>query len=1075
MWLHSFDRVTIIDPSSVAFWRSVHTQAVSILGSVDRRKMDRITQEDIRPQTERELTSPLSPKRPRTDSDCTLTTNHSGKSRLDFPELVRFRKPIGFPSLTSNLKHLVCVAESGVIQDVQHDAKLILNPITKLTTPHGDGAHTGSSKTCFISAERRFLPLVEDEQPPVTESDKLSSNPVDDAVDDDTETSEDTSADPSSHPDCKWLRESLEANPPGGCNSSIGNGEDERQELDSVSQIQVFTHNSGDEEVRCQSDCTCEGTLHDTGFCDTWSQSGEVEKSNQMENGHDFRENRPFGREKEERDNPMSSSDYADTKSFFSNPEEDPTGNLAEGVKNEGKILELQICENENVAFCDGETKGQVNENSLSKNSIPSAAECAEGSVVSYDVVLDRNIATETVSLDADDFCGVKEDHAAGKMIATAQSETADHTTETPMPARISQEPAEGDNDVGPFSVIDPTIWSEIDREAGEKRCNSESSAGAKLSPSVKVCEMEIPLPLCSGVGPSQEASAPDQTWQFNHQNRTQQCTDEEEDYAEQQTCAVTTNEKHNETGNEGGCLWKSSPSSSPDPPPAGDGRQESHNTVGHQLKEQDQSGCFPVSLDTLKTQEVEYVMTEIARMDAATEIKEREEIRTDEHGKSKNLVDLEESADVCMDWTEGETSEYGDKSAHEEFGSNLECLSDHAYSALIQTMEGTKGRKEGKEEASVGERTDGQCDSEISVVSDNGRQQRGEQRGDMTEASPDDCVREWTEGNMSNCGNKLTSVSQHEPADKLSCFSDHRHKAETFMVVSSPATSDAVVPGPHELIPSQSADSSPTALNGHDRFSSVPSAFTFCDRVPEGFDTFEKIQLSLDDDDDDDAYPSTSPLISSLPRQLLKSPQPQLQHSMPEAESNEHEEAPEEVGEGEEEVEGFQCHTENMANGFLSSDYSCNELPNFISAADVTAFEWPEQQPNSESTCNFTECFQDESKLHSMSSNISSESESPASDVNHQTRFEMKKHFDMVLKELNLYFDISMSDFASDSKAAAPQQRSDVTEVSEDDTSNCKEQLSSPGVGCHISSGNKWHTTNNRLQFYCTAHNKYT
>lgn len=1035
--------------------------------------MDETMQEDISPQTERELMSPLSPKRPRTDSDSTPTTNHGGKSRFDFPALVRFRKTISFPSSPSKLKDIVCAAECGVVQDEQRDAKLILSPITKLTTPHGDGAHTGSSNACFISAERRFLPLVEDEQPPVTESDKLSSNPVDDAGGPlaETDSGEDTSADPSSHPDCKWLGESHEVEPPGGCNSSTGNDEDERQVLDSVSQIQVFTHSSGDEEVRCQSDCTCENTLHDTGFCNTWNQSGEVEKSNQKKYCHGFSENR----EQEERDSPISSSDYADTKSFFSNPEEDPSGNLAEGVRNERKILELQICENENVAFCDGETKSRVNENGLNKNSIPSAAECAEGSIVLYDLVLDRNIATETVSLDADDFCGVKEEHAAGEMIAKAQSETADHTTETPMPARISQEPAEGDNDAGPFSVIDPTIWSETDREAGEEHCNSESSAGAKLSPSVKVCEMEMPLPLCSGVGPSQEASAPDQSRQFNHQSRTQQCNDEKEDlyqsYAEQQTCAITTNEKHNKTGNEGSCLCKSSPSSSPEPPPAGDARQESHDTVRHQLKEQDEAGCFPVSLDAQKTQEVEYIHTEIVRMDEATEITEREEIQTDEHRKSENLVDLEErlmkeneiykedktevSADVCMDWTEGGTSEYGDKLTCEEFESILECLTDHAYSALIQMMEGETERKERTEEASVGEKTDGQHNSEISVASD-GHQQRGEQRGDVAEASPDDCESEWTEGNMSNCANKLTSASQHEPADKLSCFSDHQHKAETFMVVSSPATSDAVVPGPHELIPSQNADSSPTALNGHDRFSSVPSAFTFCDRVPEGFDTFEKIQLSLDDDDDDDAGPSTSPLISSLPRQLLKSPQPQLQHSMPEAESNEHEEAPEEAGEGEEEVEGFQCHTENMANGFLNSDYSCNELQNFISAADVTALEWPEQQNNSESTCNSTECFQDESNPHTMSSNVSSESDSPAADVNHQPQFEMKKHFDMVLKELNLYFDISMSDFASDSKAAAPQQRSDVTEVSEDDTSNCKEQLSSPEVGCHISSGNK-------------------
>ncbi len=1054
--------------------------------------MDKITPEGISPQTERELTSPLSPKRPRTD--CTMTNNHGGKSRFDFPELLTFRKTVGFPSSTSMLQTdagLVCTAECGHIEDEKsHEqlqgTKLIVTPITKLTTSQMDDAHTGSSEVCFIAAERRFLLLVKDERPPVTGTDKLSSYPVDDAggVLAESHTSKDASADTSSHPDYERLGKSLEGEPPGGCNLPAGNDEDGRQVQNSVSQIQAFTLCSSDEEVRCRSDCTYEDTLHDRGFCNTWSQSAEVEESNQKRDEHGFSENILFSQEKEEGNSPISSSDYADSKTFYSNPEEGPSGKLVESVKNEEKILELQICEKENVAVCDGET---VNENGMSKNSVPSAAEHAEGSIVSYDVVLARNVAIEDVSLEEDDVSGANGEHAAGKMIAKVRSVTADHTTETPVPARIIQELAEGDNDAGPFSVIDPAIWSETDRDAEEKRCNSESTTGVELSPSVKVCVVEMHPPLCSDVRPSHEVSAADQTGQFLHQSRTQQCKDEKEElcqsHTEPQAFSNAANETHNKTVNEGSFCWKSSPSSSPcrpaKPPPAGNGRQESHGTAGHQLKEQDQSGFFPVSFSHLKTQEVEYLQTEVARMDGATEIKEREEItsfeeeiRADEHGKSENSMDLEtllqqnekhkvttelSTGDCISDSTEGKISKYDNEITHvdEELGNNLEYWSDHPYSAVIPMMEGTTEEQERKEE------TDAHGNSEILVKSEDGRQQQGQQEGDMTEASPDECSSEWTEGNLSKTGNKLTRVSQHEQGNKVSCFSDDRHRAETLMVENRddllaftfPPSSDAVVPGPHELIHSQNADNNPTALNCSDRFSPVPSAYIFYNRAPGGFDTFEKMQLSLDDDDD--AGLSNSPLITSLPEQLLKTPQQQLYCSMPEAESNEHEEVPEEEEEeeeeeGKEEVKRFECHSENMANGFLNSDYSCNELPNFISAADVIALGWPEQQPNYESACNSSECLQDDLNPQSTSSTVSSKSDSSASDVNDSPKFEMKKQFDMVLKELSLFFDISMSDFASDSRASSPEQGSDTIEVLEGDTSDCKEHLTKPELGRH-------------------------
>ncbi|TDH00108.1 hypothetical protein EPR50_G00183960 [Perca flavescens] len=1031
--------------------------------------MDEITREDVSPQTEGELTSPSPPKRPKTD--CTMTNNPSGKIRFDFPELFTFRKTTGSPSSTSTSQESagkVCIAECGDIEDEKRheqpeDPRLVVTTITRLTTSHTEDAHTGSSKVCMIAAEICFNPLVRDEQPPVTETDKLSPYPADDAGG--TLAESHISNNPSSHPDCKRLGKSLEDEAPGGCSHHAGNDEDWRQVRNRVSPIQKFTLSSSD--VRCQSDCSYEDALRDTGFCNTLSQSAEVEESNQKRDEHGFSENILFSKEGEEGNRLISFNEYADCKSLYSTPEEQPSENLAEGVKNEEQILEFQICGNGNVAVCDGETKGQVNENGVSENSIPSAAECAEGSIVSYDVVLARNIATESVSIDADNFCGEREH--AGKMIAKAWSETADHTTETPMPPRISQEPAEGDNDVCPFSVFDPAIWSETDRKAEEKPCNSESAAGVKLFPSVKVCEMETRLSLCFDARLSQEVSAPKHTGQFNYQSRAQQCEDEKDDlwqsYTEPKACTITTNVSH-KTGNEGSCLWKSSPSSSPcqpAKPPAGDEKQESHDTLRHQLKAQDHSVSPPVSPDHLKTQEVEYVQTEKPEREGMTSFEE--ELRTDEHVKSENSSGLEGKllqqhekyieelsemlTDDCFgDWTEEIISTYDNTLTHinEESGNwkNIECVSDHPYS-VASTVKGTTEEKDRKEEASV-EETDVHGNSEILVKSEDDHQQQSQQNGDVTE----ECLSECAEGKMSESSHKLTQVSQRGHENKLRCFSDAQHRAETFMgeqkedlsAFTSPPTRDAVVPGPHELPRTQNADNNPTAPHCNDTFSPVPSGYAFNACAPGGFDTFEKIQLSLnddDDDDDDDASLSNSPLLTSLPGQLY--------HFMPE--SNEHDELTEEEEE-EEEMERFECQTENMAKGLTCSATSCNDLPTFTSAADVIALGSPEQQPNCESSCNSSECFQDDFNPQSMSSPLPPRSDSPASDVNGSPKFEMKKQFDMVLKELNLFFDISLSGLASDGRTSSPEQSSDVTGALEGDTSNGKEHLSSPKLGPH-------------------------
>ncbi|CAK6963169.1 uncharacterized protein LOC122999612 [Scomber scombrus] len=1035
--------------------------------------MDKITQED--PQSVSDISSPLSPKRPRTD--CIS----SGKKWFDIRGLLTFRKTAGFPSSTSTLHNnagLICTAECEDMQDEkpheqQQDAKLNVTPITKVSSSHTDNRHIGSS------AERHFLHLEKDEQPSVTETDKLSSHPADDAggVLAECHTPKDSCTDTSSRPDCQQLGKSLENEPPGGCSLSSGIDEEGRQVQNSVNQIQVVILSSSDEEVRCQSDYTYEDVLRDI-VCKTRSQSAEAEEHNQKGDEHGFSENILFSKEEKEG---KRHSDYGDSKSFCCNPEEEPSGNLTEGGKNYIKKSELQIQENENVAVCNVETKEQVNENGMSKNPIFSAAVSTEASVVSYDVTLARDIAIECASLEVDDFCETNEECAAGEMIGNARSETADHLTETPMPARISQELAEGDNDAGSLSVIDPAIWSESDRQAEEKRCNSESTAGVELSQSINVYEMETPLPLCSDVRSIQKISTSDRARQFHNQSsaNTQQCKDEKEDlrqsYSEPRSYSITTNETHGMTSDEGSCRWESSPSSRPRSPakpfPAGHERQESLGTVGHQLKEQDKSGCFFVSLDFPISQEVEYSQTGIVRMDESTEIKEREERRsfgeeviTNRLGNSGEEIELEEEPyqqnertedmntistldNNITEWIEDEISTCGNKLAfsEDELVKTLECLSDHLYSADISLMEETVQVKQSVE----GEmKTDGY--SETSVKSEGDVLHENEHRADMAEISPDDCISDETEGN------KLTPASEDEAGNELS-YSEYQQKNETLTVNENkddisgfgfPPMSDAVVPGPHDLSQtchSKITDNYPTAPNHNDRFSPVPSAFTLYDCVPGAFDTFEKIQLSPDDeddDDDDDAGPGNSSLLTSLPGQLLKKPQRQLYHSMPVAECDELNEIPEE--EEEEELDRFECHTENMRNGFLNSDINCNELASFISAADVIALGWPEQQPNCESIYNHEDL-----NPPSVFSTVPSGRDSPACDVNEGPTFEMKKQFDMVLKELKLFFDISASDFAGDSRASSPEQCGDVTEASEGDI--CEdEHLGSPELGRH-------------------------
>lgn len=996
--------------------------------------MDKTTQDDIpdtSPQTVQELTSPLSPKRPRTDwaNSCIET----------------FCETICCPSSVSTLQmiaDLLCTDKCRVIEDEKPHCSttMIVSSITNLSASHAHDAPTSSPEGCPLL-------LVTDEQPLVIECDKFCRYLRNDAGGElaESHTSRDSTTDTSSHPDCKLLRESLEDGPPGGCNLPPRNGQDGRQALSSVSQIQALNCSSSDEEAGCQSHSCGGKMLNGTGFCNTWRPSAEYKETTQERDGHRFREIILTGEKKGVENSSVSYSDYADKNLFYPNVEEVPSGNLAEGVKSEEEKLELQICRNGDVAVC--ETKGRANDNGLSRNAIHCAAECAEGSIVSYDVVSARNMTTENVRLEADVPRGADGEHTAGKMIAEAGRKTADHPAETPTPATISQEHAEGDNDVGSFSVIDPAIWRETDGEAGETCCSSESSAGAELFPSAKVCEMETPPASCSDVRPSREVPVPELTRLWNRQSRTQQCKDEKgklcQLHTAAQACPISTTRKPSKTVEEGICFGNSSACSSPEFLPAEDEGQESLwdcETVGHCFKEQEQSGSFPVSPKELKMWEDEPLRVEIVSTDGEPEIDIMEEHSSDEHSKSQNICD----------WTAGKLSKYGNKPRHINESNKTDWVSDHVYSAVCPA---TEGITESCDESSAGKETE--ANSEMSLMPEDVHQPQSPQR--MTEASPDDCVGKWTKGRMSNSVSKLSPVSQPKGGNELICFSDYHLKAETFTVehkddllaTASQATSDAVVPG--ELTPSQNSSDKPAALRCTDRLSPLPSAFTFYDRKPVGFDTFERIQLLVDDNDGNDGD-YNSVLLTGAVGQLLEVPEHQLYNSVSDA-AYKHKVIPEteEDKEGKKEVEELECHTKNVAHDFLRSDYTCSEVSNLIeaaaaaAAADITALRRPQQQPDGKSAGSSSASFSSSVNVWNDVDLQATQSSIPASDLNDIPKFEMKKQFDVVLKELNLYFDVSMSDFTNDCKESSLELWRDVSKGVEDKTTSCKDELSSP------------------------------
>lgn len=435
--------------------------------------MDKATKEsfhDTSPQTVRELTSPLSPKRRRTDwaNSCTET----------FHKTVCCTSSAGTFQMTADLVRTV---KCGVIGDEEPDGTaMIVGLIANLSASHTREAPTSSPEGCP-------LPLLTDEQPLVAEFVELCHHLQDDAGGKfaESHTSPESSTDAWNHSDCKLQRESLEVGPPSGCSLSTQKSHEGRPVVSSVSEVQSSNYS-----------------------WDTW-RPAECEKSVQKQDGHIFREMLPSS-EREEAEVSYVSSSHSDNDLFDANIEDILSVKWAEDAKNEGDGLELQIRGNRDISAC--ETKGSAEDNGLSRNTIHCAAQCAKGSIVPYDVVSAGKIATERGGLEADVLCEAGGEHAAGKMIAEAGTKTADHPAEPPAHAR-------GDNDAGCFNVIDPAVCRETDRESAGTRCYSERSAVADFLPSVKVCDMETPPALGFDVTP----------WLWSHRGQTQEWKDEKD------------------------------------------------------------------------------------------------------------------------------------------------------------------------------------------------------------------------------------------------------------------------------------------------------------------------------------------------------------------------------------------------------------------------------------------------------------------------------------------------------------------------------------------------------------------
>ncbi|XP_043962659.1 uncharacterized protein LOC122825355 [Gambusia affinis] len=354
----------------------------------------------------------------------------------------------------------------------------------------------------------------------------------------------------------------------------------------------------------------------------------------------------------------------------------------------------------------------------------------------------------------------------------------------------------------------------------------------------------------------------------------------------------------------------------------------------------------------------------------------------------SPKETETDELRNLESEWQnkQGDCNSYQKEGETQKHGSNLNNMDNKQENELSESVEGnicvtyvTIEGKEQKQKVKVGR--------EINIDErETGEriQKQSEFENDIREESPIQDVSEWAES-------RLSFYNGEDPEQSLGCFAHDQHMSDVSTLHTVPPTTDAVVPCP-----------SHNALHGVRYF---PSAFTLGKDALGGFDTFEKIKLFPDD------YDGAT--------ELLNTPQEEQEHRRQVAESKINEKT-------------LEDKKEDTENGFVSSDSSSNEVPNFT--------PYLEKEPTSGSTNDSSHCSHDELNPQSASSAVPTDSGGPSCDLSTSFDFEMKEQFGRVLQELNLFFDISRNEFT---RPPSP----DLPESSEDHSTKV---LGSPGLECY-------------------------
>ncbi|CAL8312693.1 unnamed protein product [Lota lota] len=233
-----------------------------------------------------------------------------------------------------------------------------------------------------------------------------------------------------------------------------------------------------------------------------------------------------------------------------------------------GNVLGVEQNVENNEIMYNAEALREIKDAENSSAHSNPGAGCIGSPIITHDALLDGNVpdtfATKTgLGLVIDDLRGGEGTPGTGKMIADTPHKMADHTCVTMMPAQITQGPFEGDNDAGPFSVIDPAICSQAGRQDDEESSTSQSAEGVGLSPpgmgTLAHGTSLTPIPENfngrRSAHNTKEIPSSDQAWRPDHLRGGPQLKGETHNAcrsaSEEMGFSVTTNESLNETQNE--------------------------------------------------------------------------------------------------------------------------------------------------------------------------------------------------------------------------------------------------------------------------------------------------------------------------------------------------------------------------------------------------------------------------------------------------------------------------------------------------------------------------------------------